>query len=50
MVIGVMPRDFEFPLVPGRVNNSALWVPVSLDPGGALDREFSVGASIWSAD
>jgi len=30
VVIGVMPRNFEFPLVPGRVNNSELWVPMSL--------------------
>jgi putative ABC transport system permease protein len=30
LVIGVMPRNFEFPLVPGRVNNSELWVPMSL--------------------
>jgi len=27
VVIGVMPRDFEFPLVPGRLNQSELWVP-----------------------
>ncbi len=31
-VIGVMPRDFEFPLVPGRLNRSELWVPMSLTP------------------
>ncbi len=31
-IIGVMPRDFEFPLVPGQLNRSALWVPVSLTP------------------
>ena len=29
IVIGVMPRDFEFPLVPGRLNASELWVPMS---------------------
>jgi putative ABC transport system permease protein len=29
-VIGVMPRDFEFPLVPGQLNRSELWVPMSL--------------------
>jgi putative ABC transport system permease protein len=28
-VIGVMPRNFEFPLVPGRLNRSELWVPMS---------------------
>jgi len=31
-VIGVMPRNFEFPLVPGHVNQSELWVPLSLTP------------------
>lgn len=31
-VIGVMPREFEFPLVPGQLNRSALWVPMSLTP------------------
>jgi predicted permease len=31
-VIGVMPRQFEFPLVPGQVNRSQLWVPASLTP------------------
>ena len=29
IVIGVMPRDFEFPLVPGHLSNSELWVPMS---------------------
>jgi putative ABC transport system permease protein len=28
-VIGVMPRSFEFPLVPGHLNQSELWVPMS---------------------
>jgi predicted permease len=28
-VIGIMPRNFEFPLVPGRLNRSELWVPMS---------------------
>jgi predicted permease len=27
-VIGVMPRDFEFPLVPGHLNRCELWVPM----------------------
>jgi putative ABC transport system permease protein len=31
VVIGVMPRNFEFPLVPGHVNQSELWVPVSFN-------------------
>ena len=31
-IIGVMPRNFEFPLVPGQLNRSELWVPMSLTP------------------
>lgn len=29
-IIGVMPRNFEFPLEPGRLNQAQLWVPLSL--------------------
>jgi putative ABC transport system permease protein len=29
-IIGVMPRDFEFPLQPGRLDHAELWVPMSL--------------------
>jgi putative ABC transport system permease protein len=29
-IIGVMPRDFEFPLQVGRLNQAQLWVPMSL--------------------
>jgi len=29
-IIGVMPRNFEFPLVPGQLNQSELWVPMSI--------------------
>ncbi|MGA7931811.1 MAG: ABC transporter permease, partial [Candidatus Sulfotelmatobacter sp.] len=29
VVIGIMPRNFEFPLVPGHLNSSELWVPMS---------------------
>lgn len=32
-VIGVMPREFEFPLVPGQLNRSEIWVPLSLTTG-----------------
>jgi hypothetical protein len=28
-IIGVMPREFEFPLVPGQLNRCELWVPMS---------------------
>ncbi len=31
-VIGVMPRGFEFPLVPGQLNRCELWVPMSFTP------------------
>ena len=43
MVIGVMPRDFEFPLVPGHLNNSELWVPMSL-----TEQELTTGAAGWN--
>ncbi len=29
LVIGVMPRSFEFPLLPGHLNRTELWVPIS---------------------
>ena len=32
-IIGVMPREFEFPLVPGQLNRSELWVPMSFTTG-----------------
>jgi len=31
-IIGVMPRDFEFPLQPGRLDQTEVWVPLSLTP------------------
>jgi predicted permease len=44
-VIGVMPRDFEFPLNPGHVNQSELWLPLSLRP-----EEFTAGsAASWNS-
>jgi len=44
-VIGVMPRDFEFPLNPGHVNQSELWLPLSLQP-----EEFTAGsAASWNS-
>jgi predicted permease len=43
VVIGVMPRNFEFPLLPGHVNASRLWVPLRLRP-----EEFLAGnAASW---
>ena len=32
VVIGVMPRNFEFPLVPGQLNRAELWVPMCFTP------------------
>ena len=43
IVIGVMPRDFEFPLVPGHLNDSELWVPMSFTP-----QELTTGAMSWN--
>src|SRR5437879_1797674 len=44
-VIGVMPRDFEFPLNPGHVSQSELWLPLSLRP-----EEFTAGsAASWTS-
>ncbi len=28
-IVGVMPRSFEFPLLPGRIGQAQLWVPMS---------------------
>jgi putative ABC transport system permease protein len=44
VVIGVMPRNFEFPLMPGHLNASELWVPMSF-----TEQERSeASASNWS--
>jgi putative ABC transport system permease protein len=44
IVIGVMPRDFEFPLLPGHLTRSELWVPMSF-----LQNEISeTGAGAWN--
>jgi putative ABC transport system permease protein len=42
-IIGVMPRDFEFPLVPGQLNRVELWVPMSFTQG-----ELVQGVGNWS--
>jgi len=47
VVIGVMPRNFEFPLVPGHLNRSELWVPMSfteqeLAPGSAANWSYQM--------
>ncbi len=50
-VIGVMPRNFEFPLLPGHLNRSELWVPLSLtktelSQGGAASWNFQMVARL----
>lgn len=42
-VIGVMPRNFEFPLVPGHLNQSELWVPFS-----PTQQELTTGSASWN--
>jgi putative ABC transport system permease protein len=42
-VIGVMPREFEFPLVPGQLGRSELWVPMSFTQAQLLQ-----GAGAWT--
>jgi len=42
-VIGVMPRGFEFPLLPGHLNHSELWVPMSF-----AQQELTTGGSGWN--
>ena len=44
VVIGVMPRNFEFPLVPGHLNRSELWIPMSF-----TQRELTTGAEAWNS-
>jgi len=44
VVIGVMPRNFEFPLIPGQLNRAELWVPMSFS-GQEL---APVAAANWS--
>jgi len=44
LVIGVMPRGFEFPLVTGHLNRSELWVPMSFLP----QELTSTAAANWS--
>ena len=44
IVIGVMPRNFEFPLIPGQLNRSELWVPMSF----RADELAAERSSNWS--
>jgi predicted permease len=42
-IIGVMPREFEFPVDSGRLNRTQLWVPLSLTP----DELSEQSAGFW---
>ena len=44
LVIGVMPRNFEFPLNPGHLNRCELWVPMSF-----THDELTNGAGSWNS-
>jgi predicted permease len=44
IVIGVMPRNFEFPLNAGQLNRSELWVPMSFRP----DELVPTAGANWS--
>jgi predicted permease len=44
VVLGVMPRNFEFPLKPGLLDQTELWVPMSFTP----DELGPTGAASWS--
>jgi len=44
LVIGVMPRNFEFPLTAGHLNRIELWVPMSFQP----DELTATAAGNWS--
>jgi predicted permease len=41
-IIGVMPRNFEFPLVPGHLNRCEIWVPMNFKQS-----ELIQGAGNW---
>ncbi len=44
-IVGVMPRGFEFPLLPGRLNQARIWVPLSLTAEELSDK--NVGAWMY---
>lgn len=43
VVIGVMPRGFEFPLVPGQLDRTEVWVPASITRS-----ELESGSGNWA--
>lgn len=40
-IVGVMPRTFEFPMVPGQLNRSELWVPMSFSQSELVNQAGS---------
>src|SRR5579862_1186660 len=44
IIIGVMPQNFEFPLVSGQLNRTEIWVPLSF----SSDELSPVAAANWS--
>ena len=42
-IVGIMPRSFEFPLLPGRVGQAQLWVPMSFSAD-----ELSPSSGAWA--
>jgi predicted permease len=46
VIVGVMPAGFEFPLAPGKLNQTELWVPMSFTPQERQDNgdNFQYGA------
>jgi putative ABC transport system permease protein len=43
-IVGVMPRSFQFPLQDGQLDQTQLWVPISLTPDELTDQN----AGVWS--
>ena len=39
-IVGVMPREFEFPLTPGQLNRNDLWVPMSFEASDLVQTGF----------
>jgi len=48
-IIGVMPRNFEFPLQPGHLDQSQLWVPLDLTAGSSpSNRQAHGDTRLWA--
>jgi hypothetical protein len=49
VIIGVMPRNFEFPLLPGHVDGSELWVPCACNRKSSWPATPPSGTFAWWA-